>query len=193
MASKYRTRGYAPFSLVHFTVRGFNQRDIFHDRFDHQDFLETLRGRIDQATPDGRPTLLAYGQMSNHQHVFSQLGADPDESTRIMHSVCTRYAMSHNERYGRSGKVFQQPYRGLRVVGGDHIANTFAYIHLNPDASLRLENSSHAFYAGMRDDPHIDPAIAWRVFGGREGYARFFEDTARLRMARADAKRRIWN
>lgn len=191
MASQYRTRDYAPFSLVHFTVRGFNKRDIFLDRFDHEEFIHMLRGRIDRIPIPDRPTLLAYGQMTNHQHVFTRLGANPKPTLRLMHSVCTSYAMSHNERYGRHGKVFQQPYRGKRIFGGDHIANTFAYIHLNPDATLRFENSSHAVYVGLKDDPHIDQSLAWRVFGGPTGYREFFNDAARLRAARASAKRRL--
>lgn len=191
MGSQFRDRDYAPFSIVHFTVRGFNKRRIFLDEFDQEDYLATLRFRLDATAAEIRPKLLTYAQMPNHQHVLVKHSSDPLAMCRIIHSVCTRYAMAFNQRYGRGGKVFEKSFRGRVVTGGDHLANTFAYIHLNPDASLRTHNSGHGFYAGLHDDPHIDPSIAWRLFGGRDGYLRYFDDTARLRAARAAAKRSL--
>lgn len=188
MGSQYRKRDYAPYSVVHFTLRGFMGRSIFLDEFDQEDFLSTLKGRIDATPEEIRPKLMTFAQMANHQHVLAQNSRNPHAMGKILHSVSTRYAMAFNQRYGKHGKVFQQPFRGRVITGGDHLANTFAYIHLNPDASLRVENSGHGFYAGLRDDSHIDPSIAWRLFGGRDGYLRYFEDTARLRTARAAAK-----
>lgn len=191
MGSQFRDRNYAPFSIVHFTIRGFERRRVFLDEFDQADFLATLRFRLDATAPEIRPKMLTYAQMPNHQHVLVKHASDPLAMCRILHSVSTRYAMAFNARYGRSGKVFEKSFRGRVITGGDHLANTFAYIHLNPDASLRTDNSGHGYYAGLRDDPHIDPSTAWRLFGGRDGYLRYFDDTSRLRAARAAAKRRL--
>ncbi len=191
MGSQFRTRGYAPFSLVHFTCRGYKKRRIFLDEFDHLDFLTTLRSLIDGLTGDLAPKLLAYAQMPNHQHVFLQAGTNGEVMAKLMRSLCTRYALSHNDRHDLKGPVFQRPFRGKVISGGDYIANTFAYIHLNRDQTLRTENSSHAYYAGLADDPHIDPSVAWRVFGGPEGYVKFFDDTERIRAARSAAKLRF--
>lgn len=190
MASQYRRRDYRPFELIHFTVRGHNKRPIFHDQADHDEFLNDLRDRLDLSPPSVRPTLLGYAQMSNHQHVFMKAAADPAVPPSIMRSISTSYAKSYNWRRGTTGQVFQQPFRGKRVRTPEHIVNAFTYIHLNPDASLRTTNSSHGFYAGLRDDPHIDPSLAWQIFGDREGYLDFFNDTARIRAARKSARRR---
>lgn len=188
MSSQYRQRDYPPHSLVHFTLRGFKKRRIVHDRFDHADFLDTLRELL-----DARPTvcLPAWAQMANHQHVFLDVGPAPAVAGRLMGSLSRSYAQAYNFRYGAAGPVFQSPFRGKIVRGSDHLMNTFAYIHLNPDASVRMTNSSHAYYAGQADDPHIDPSIASRAFGGREGYLEFFNDTAKLRAARAAARQRL--
>lgn len=191
MGSQYVQRDYTPYALVHFTVRGVNKRAIFLDQTDHDVYLAELRELIDSFSSPARPTLLAYAQMRNHQHNFMQAGRDPTSMPKLMRSLSTRYAKYFNDRYKLKGQVFQRPFRGKVIRGGDYIANTFAYIHLNPDASLRFENSSHGFYAGLNDDPHIDPSIAWKTFGGREGYLEYFSDTARLRQARAAAKHRF--
>lgn len=191
MGSQFRRRDYAPFDLVHFTCRGIGGRRIFHDEHDHAEFQRILRLLIDGLHHAHAPTLLAYAQMPNHQHIFLRLGENPETSPKLMRSLSTRYALAYNKRHGTRGSVFQRPFRGRVVSGGDFIANTFAYIHLNPDASLRTTNSSHAFYIGDRDDTHIDPTLAWKVFGGRAGYMDFFSNTARLRQARAAAKFRL--
>lgn len=191
MSSQFRTRGYSPFAMVHFTCRGYRRKQIFRDEFDHRDFLDTLRGLIDGLHPPIAPALLAYAQMPNHQHIFLRAGENGDVLPKLMRSLCTRYALAHNARHRLRGPVFQRPFRGRVVVGGSHLINTFAYIHLNPDASVRHSNSSHGFYAGENDDSHIDPEVAWKAFGGRDGYLEFFANTERLRAARAAAKWRF--
>lgn len=135
--------------------------------------------------------MLANAHMPNHQHLFTRNGNSPIAISRIMQQLCATYAVDFNWREGRKGQVFERPFRGRVVRGSDHIVNTFAYIHLNPDSSLRIENSSHGVYAGLRSDPRIDTSLAWRIFGGRDGYMEFFEDTARVRAARSAAKRRL--
>jgi REP element-mobilizing transposase RayT len=190
MASQYRSRNYKPFDLIHFTVRGHDRRRIFHDQSDHDEFLDELRNRLDLSPGPNGPKLLAYGQMANHQHVFMDVGPDPQAAPKMIRAVCTSYAKSYNWRRNTAGKVFQQPFRGKLVRTPEHIVNAFTYIHLNPDETLRTTNSSHALYAGLKDDPHIDPSLAWRIFGGRAGYLDFFNDTTRVRAARRAARRR---
>jgi putative transposase len=190
MASQFTTRNYEPFDLIHFTVRGHNKRQVFHNQADHDEFLNDVRDRLDLSPPSVRPTLLGYAQLANHQHVFMRAGADPTHAPSLMRSVSTSYAKSYNDRHNQSGKVFQRPFRGKRVQTPEHIVNAFTYIHLNPDQSLRTTNSSHAYYAGLKDDPHIDPSLAWQIFGDREGYLNFFNDTVRIRAARKSARRR---
>ncbi|MFT4049292.1 MAG: hypothetical protein QM648_05565 [Solirubrobacterales bacterium] len=185
------TRDYAPFDLIHFTVRGHRRRQIFHCEADHREFLDAVCERLATVREKYRPLLHAYGQMPNHQHVLMSARSDPTIPPAIMRAASTSYAKSYNWRNGTSGPVFQRPFRGRVIRGSNHMINTFAYIHLNPDASLRATNSSHGFYAGLVEDPRIDPALAWRVFGDRAEYMRFFNDTARLREARQQARRRL--
>ncbi|MBJ7459563.1 MAG: hypothetical protein JHD02_10280 [Thermoleophilaceae bacterium] len=193
MSSQYRLRNYRPHELIHFTVRGHNRRRIFHNQADHDEFLNDVRDRLDLSPPSSRPTLLGYAQLGNHQHIFMRAGAEPSHTPGIMRSVSIGYAKSHNWRHGTTGQVFQQPFRGKIIRTPEHIVNAFTYIHLNPDQSLRMANSSHGFYAGITDDPHIDPSLAWRVFGGRAGYLSYFSDTRRIRAAREAARRRYEN
>lgn len=153
--------------------------------------MDALRARINAFPREIRPVLHAWAQMGNHQHILLAARSDPSVLAAVMRSVSTSYAKHHNEKYGTCGPVFQSPFRGEVIRDAEHLVNTIAYIHLNPDATVREANSSHGFYAGLRDDPDIDPSLAWRAFGGREGYLEFFSDTAKIRAARAAARRRL--
>lgn len=189
--SQFVSRSYAPGTLVHFTLRGIGGMKLFLDDDDHAEFMGAVRMRLDRYADLGGPELKAFGNMPNHQHLLMRNGKDPTLTSKLIWGTSISYARSFNARHSRNGQLFQRPFRGKSIRSAEHLMNTFAYIHLNPDASLRTSNSSHGFYAGLVDDPHIDPTLAWKVFGGRAGYTEFFADTARLRQARAAAKYRL--
>lgn len=191
MASQYRTRGYAPGELVHITVRGYLKRAIFLDPADNREFINGFHLANDALPPEHRLTLHATADMRNHEHLFVRNGDSPWAITKVMHRICTDYAREHNWRRGGSGQVFQRPFRGKVVRDGEHAANAFVYIHQNPDGSLRVNESSHGVYLGLREDPRIDQSLAWQVFGGRAGYLDFFSDVERLKAARAAAAKRL--
>ena len=129
--------------------------------------------------------------MRNHQHLFTQNGSRGDATRRVITATKISYAAYFNDRYDQCGPVFEMPFKARLVQGGDDIINVITYIHLNPDATLRTTNSTHAVYTGESRDPFIDDSVPLRAFGGRDGYIQFFNDTARLRTARAAAKQRF--
>lgn len=191
MSSKYRARNYRPNQLIHAQLRGFNRKPIFLDAKDHREFQSTLRRMINRTPALDRPKLLATAQMRNHQHLFTQNRNDGDATARILTATKISYAQYFNDRYGEAGRVFEAPFKARLVQGGDDIINVITYIHLNPDATLRTTNSTHAVYTGESSDPFIDAAVPLRAFGGRENYIEYFTNTANLRAARAAAKQRL--
>lgn len=191
MASKYRIRNYRPNQLIHSQIRGFNRKAVFRDARDQREFQSTLRRMINLTPAPDRPKLLATAQMRNHQHILTQNRNDGGATARILTATKISYAQYFNDRYGTSGRVFETPFKARLVQGGDDIVNVITYIHLNPDYSLRIANSTHAVYAGESRDPFIDDAIPLRAFGGRENYIEFFNNTAKLRASRTAARRRF--
>lgn len=191
MGSKYRTRNYGPNQLIHAQVRGYRRKPVFLDERDHAEWNQRLRRLINATPPDSRPKLLATANMRNHQHVFTQNGRRDDATMRILRSMKIGYAAYFNDRYNQTGPVFETPFAARRVMGGADIVNVLAYIHLNPDNTLREINSTHGVYAGTRSDAFVDTMLGLRAFGGRDAYLRFVADTERIRAARANAKRRF--
>ena len=97
-------------------------------------FLEGFHELNELLPANERLSLMSYAQLSNHQHLFVRNGLSEWAITKLMHRLCTQYGMEFNWLHGRRGKVFQRPFRGKIIRSADHIASTFVYIHLNPDA-----------------------------------------------------------
>jgi REP element-mobilizing transposase RayT len=191
MASKYRARKYRPNQLIHAQVRGYDRKAVFLDAKDHHEFHATLRRMINRIPANMRPKLLATASMNNHQHLFAQNGEHGDMTSRVITATKISYAAYFNDRYGSNGPVFESPFKARLVQGGEDIINVITYIHLNPDATLRADNSTHPVYTGEIRDPFIDGRIPLRAFGGRADYIEYFNDTSKLRAARKAAKRRF--
>lgn len=191
MGSQFRTRNYRPYELVHITARGFKKRVVFVDAIDRDAYMTQLRAMLNAIEPSARPKLLSCAQLPNHVHLLFQHGSDPKAVSRLMHTLSIKYAQYFNARHGRAGKVWQSPFRGRVVRGGDDLINVVTYIHLNPDTSTRDQNSSHPVYLGRKLPGMISTELVLRAFGGLEAYAAHFANTAKLRAARAAANQRI--
>jgi REP element-mobilizing transposase RayT len=191
MASQFRTRNYRPYGLVHITSRELARQSVFMDDSDRATFISHLSTSIHRMDREVRPRLLAWALMSNHVHLMFQHGPDPTAVPRLIRSVKVRYAQHFNARHCRSGSLWETPFRGRVVRGGEDLVNVITYIHLNPDSSLRHANSSHGIYIGAAPPGIVDTSLVLKTFGGPAEYADFFDDTSNIRAARAAAKRRI--
>ena len=191
MASKFRTRDYRPYDVIHVSARGYGRRRIFFAEQERVELLDHLRSLLNVIPASARPVLLAYALIDNHIHLLFHLGSDALAVRQIVGTLKQQFARRHNERHGRTGPVWESPYRGRVVRGGEDLVNVVAYIHLNPDSSLRDQNSSHAIYTGQKASGIVDTRLVLKTFGGREQYIEFFSDTARLRGARTAARARI--
>lgn len=172
-------------------MRGHLRRAVFPEPADNREFIDGFHLANDALPEQHQLKLHATADMRNHEHLLVTNGESEWAITEVMHKVCTDYAREHNWRRGTKGQVFQRPFRGKVVRTGEQLANTFAYIHLNPDGSLRVNESTHGVYLGLREDPRIDTSLAAKAFGDRAGYLEFFNDTERLRSARREASRRL--
>ena len=110
---------------------------------------------------------------------------------RVMHSLKVTYAQHFNARHDRTGQLWESPYRGRVVRGGEDLINVVTYIHLNPDATTRDIHSSHPVYLGESPAGIVDTTLVLKTFGGARAYAEFFANTSSIRAARTAAKHRI--
>lgn len=69
--------------------------------------------------------------MPNHYHLLLRPKFD-DSLTKFMKKLNIGYAKYFNEKYKRSGALFEGRYKSVLVVDKSHFIHLPYYIHLNP-------------------------------------------------------------
>ena len=192
MARPWRIR-YAG-AKYHVTVRGNGRREVFHNRFDYERFLEQL----DEALELDAVLLYAYALMPNHFHLFIE--TPHGNVQRFMQRLNTAYSMYHRYRHSEPGHCFQGRYGAKLISGESYITALTRYIHLNavktayfkkhsPQDTVReLERFPWSSYGGYIDSKRTEERIDYRwlglmgcitLRGNRQRYRRYVEPFAR--------------
>ena len=112
--------------IYHVMLRGIDRIQLFYDDDDHRAFLERLAHNKDRYGY----SLLAYALMGNHVHLLIQEGRSGISSE--IKSIATSYAHWHNNRYERSGYLFQGRFKSEAITGDAHLLAALRYILNNP-------------------------------------------------------------
>lgn len=110
----------------HVINRGVERRPIFLDDDDYLVFGSLLR----RAIRTYGWTVYAWVQMPNHFHLV--VIAELDRLSRGMHFLSFRYAEGFNERYERSGHLFQGRFAAWTLEGEEDLSRVCAYVFDNP-------------------------------------------------------------
>lgn len=140
--------------LYHVFNRGVEKRDIFQDsgdrvRFVHgmyvfnstlssenadRSFDETMNDIVSRSSERGRERLVdihGWCLMNNHYHLL--LSERQDKGiTQFVRRLNIGHAKFFNEKYKRSGYLFQGRTKKVPIVNDSHLAHILHYIHLNP-------------------------------------------------------------
>jgi putative transposase len=110
----------------HVINRGVERRPIFLDDEDYLLFGSLLRRAIRKFDW----TVYAWVQMPNHFHLV--LVAEVDRLSRGMHFLSFRYAEAFNERYERTGHLFQGRFAAWTLEAEDDVGRVCRYVFDNP-------------------------------------------------------------
>jgi putative transposase len=111
----------------HITQRGTNRANIFHDDEDREYFLQNLN---EFASKTGTK-IWAYCLMDNHFHLL--LEPDRNQSLgKCLHGATFRYAQYFNQKYDRSGRLWQNRYFSCPVDKEEYLWAVVRYIENNP-------------------------------------------------------------
>lgn len=172
----------------HVIQRGNNRQAIFVDRVDQEKLLALLG---ENALRFG-VALHAYVLMSNHFHLLAT-PATADGLPQFMQAVGRCYVRHFNDRHGRSGTLWEGRYKSTLIQTDRYLLACMVYIDLNPvRAGMVAEArdypwSSHAHYAGLRQDGLLSPhPLYWAL--GNTPFAReaAYADLVRAGVAEAD-------
>ena len=121
--------------IYHVMLRGINRQDIFEDAEDYMRMLRCMQQMLEQYDDQGNRlpplcTFYAYCLMSNHVHLLLRVNQEDIGST-IKH-LTVMYAMYYNQKYSRSGHVFQDRFKSEPVNDMAYFVTLLRYIHQNP-------------------------------------------------------------
>lgn len=75
--------------------------------------------------------IFAFCLMPNHFHLLVE-ETTPGSISHFMQKLSTGYTMYFNQKYERSGALFQGRYKSIRITRENHLIHLPYYIHLNP-------------------------------------------------------------
>ena len=132
--------------IYHIMLRGNNKQTVFFDEDDYGKFLAYFMNKAKQKSL----VLYAWCLMPNHVHLLIK---EKDETiAEVFRSVLTGYIQWYNNKYQRTGHVFEGRFRSQPVEDQTYFMRVFRYIHRNPlEAFLcrKMEDyrySSYAYY-----------------------------------------------
>jgi REP element-mobilizing transposase RayT len=112
--------------IYHIILRGINRQTIFNDEEDNNQFLRVL----ETCKKASGFQLYGYCLMGNHLHLL--IKEEKEELEKIFKRIGTRYVYWYNEKYDRSGHLFQDRYRSEPVEDDRYFLAVLRYIHQNP-------------------------------------------------------------
>jgi len=205
MPSRNRTKTYVKNGYYHLYNRGVDKRIIFQDQSDCTVFLRLLKqylspkeelknflgfntrlDRLMRTNMYGEIDLLSFALMPNHFHLLVKQ-TEINGITKFMTRLCTSYAMYFNKKYGRTGHLFQDKYKGVLVLDDNYILHLSRYIHLNPskipnDKINFYEFTSYPYYLGLKKASWIKSDFILEYFSNKKignydsSYKKFIED-----------------
>ena len=162
-------RQFVPGYPSHVTHRGNNRQRIFHCEGDYRFFWRCIKEAADEL----EVAVNAYVFMSNHMHLL----LTPVESSaisRAMHSASRRYAGYFNNRYGRTGTLWEGRFHASLVTTDHYLLACHRYIDLNPvrgglaTVPEMYPWSSHRYYSMGEFNPLVTPHPGLEVLGHDE-------------------------
>jgi len=144
--------------IYHIYNRGVDKRDIFmededrfrfvHDLFEFNDKNPTinlalyLKSKNNKLKEVGLPNIkrqprkklveiLAYCLINNHFHLLVRQKTE-NGITEFMRKIGTGYTNYFNNKYERTGSLFQGKFKSVNVKKDSHLMYLPIYIHLNP-------------------------------------------------------------
>ncbi len=141
-----RKVSFAPGEYYHIYNRGNSKQTIFHDKDDYSRFMKLLflsngtanfkvyfvgKDIYDFNRGQSLVNVGVYCLMPNHFHLLISQ-TDEGSVSKFMQKLSTGYSMYYNNKYKRTGTLFEGKFKSEHVRDDRYLKYLFSYIHLNP-------------------------------------------------------------
>ena len=168
-----KPRNMSSTGIYHIILRSVNQHIIFEDDSDYQKFLFVLSDCVKKYDIQ----IYAYCLMDNHVHLL--IHSNPDHLSGFFQSLGTRFVRWYNNKYSRSGHLFQERFHSVAIENERSFLSALLYIHNNPvNANIcrypsEYRWSSFNTYHGAKST-FVNVSYACEIAGSKEALLRFF-------------------
>ncbi len=161
--------------IYHIILRSVNQHIIFEEESDYQKFLYILSDCKTKYDID----IFAYCLMDNHVHLL--LHSTDDHLSCFFQSLGTRFVRWYNNKYMRSGHLFQDRFYSCAVEKKEQYLNTLVYIHNNPVKANVCRypseyrwSSFNSFFGAQNPIIIINIDYSYKVAGSKTSLLHYF-------------------
>lgn len=163
-------RQFSESGYLHLMIKGNSKQIIFEEDDDFQYFLNIL----ERYCKETDITVVAYCLMDNHVHLL--VYDEKKNAPLLMKKLEVSYSRHFNNKYERSGHLFQGRYRSEAVEDDEYLLTVFRYILNNPQkagicSAYDYMWSSYADYG--RSDTFIDTRVVKDLIGDAQQYIEF--------------------
>ena len=175
-----------PSTVYHIYNRGNNREDLFKEERNYPYFLDKYFQYVSPVADT-----YAYCLMKNHFHILlrikneDEISLNSDDPSKIIikafASFFKSYAQSINKAYGRTGGLFEEPFRRIEVSNDSYFSELVRYIHFNPqkhgftrDFTQYRHSSYHELIS--EENTRLDRKTVSEWFGGMNGFHSFHKD-----------------
>jgi putative transposase len=150
----------------HVVQRGNDRRPCFFEGGDYARYLAELR----EITLREGCAVHAYVLMTNHVHLLMTPAAS-GQVARVLQAIGRRYVRHINDRYHRTGTLWEGRYKACPVDTDDYLLRCYRYIELNPVRAAMVSRpedyawSSYHLNARGISDPLVQPHAIYRSLG----------------------------
>lgn len=162
-------------NIYHVMLRAINRQQVFLDQEDNRHFLKVLT----QCREISKFQLYAYCLMGNHIHLLLRVGEEPLE--QVMKRIGTRFVIWYNNKYARTGHLFQDRYKSEPVEDDIYFLVVLRYILNNPIKAGLCRNAENYPWSSAKDYISgrgiTDTGFAEKIMG-RERLLEFIKEVA---------------
>lgn len=151
---------------LHITQRGVDRCPTFLS----DDDFAFYRWALNEAQAEAQCAVHAYVLMTNHVHLLAT-PSDIGGPAKMMRSLGRRYVRYFNDRYRRTGTLWEGRYRSALVDSASYLISCSRYIELNPvragltSEPIAYEWSSFRHNSGGEQDPLITEHPLYTALG----------------------------
>jgi putative transposase len=151
---------------MHITQRGVDRAPTFLAPEDYAYYRWVLRDSAAHADC----LVHAYVLMDNHIHLLTTPG-DVDAPSRLMQSLGRRYVRYFNDRYRRTGTLWEGRFRSALVDSTAYLFACSRYIELNPVRAGMVADPAQYIWSSFRRnalgrlDPVVTPRAEYEALG----------------------------